>query len=294
MSLLDAQIKSVLLDHIEAGGSIRTIGTESDRVYLTSQFLGFALLLESEQRTSKSIKNQVREEIVSYLENRAAAILHDIGLAAADSNKVFDRLLRVVSASKSGSRTTLLDVVRTFTGQTLPFSRASDCEWLNDEILEIFSDLFGVRSDWISRGEGSVCPPIKRGAVSRNLIFVADKPVADVEVIDSKLVLFKEKSVLGSQVSILVNVFSIKNMALAHGNAIESSYIVHCEESGASEIFRPMVDLGVGKMLPVFIADVGYSAIRDFLLGDITPNELVAKAKLQQANAPMIEAWYEQ
>ncbi len=292
MNLLDLQIKSALLDCLESGKGLPSVQPETDRLYLTSQFLGLALLLESEQRTSKSIKNQVREEIINHLESRSAAILSDIGFVLQASSRSYERLMRVVSASKSGGRTTLLDVVRAFTGQALPFSKASDCEWLNDEILEIFSDIFGVRSDWLAGKEGSTCAPIKENSQPQKVLLVGEQPFKDIEVVDSKLILIKERSVMGREVTMLVNAFSIKNIALAHSNIIEASALVHFEHANTNTVFKPIIESGVANMLPVFIAKVGYSATRDFLMGDMTPNELVAKSTLKQASSPMIEAWY--
>lgn len=198
MSSIDVELSRSFDIFLKNGGVLSTITGTPERYLLSSNY--FRLLsIHLEGMTelqAKHYKQLVRDKVISFLDEAAERIMNAQYDTVASIERVTDRLSFLAESYRGGTALRLLDVVRTFTGNSLPFGQARSTSWLSDEIITVMADVFFVNKSWIMTGEGPVAPMMPLG-LACNAVTDGDVLAPGVFARDVSVLMIKCNSLVG-------------------------------------------------------------------------------------------------
>ena len=262
---------------------LATVAPESERIMITSQYIAILnLYCQRNPKRAKLIRSNFRDMVVSVVDDMAKELLGGSYHLENNMALIHKRLVETVKSVRGGSELSLLNIMRTFTGVSMPFSAAQHCGWLTDEVLEVFCEVAFVRPDWVVYGNGPKSPYIPMGYTNKGL--ASDTLLqADLKLENSIAYVVVAKSKVSSDLDVLVLVTqSISNKNIEFASPV--TVIQPRLRSDCLADLKTFIGTLSQSLIPINVAEVTQMEYQEAVTGSILLSDLIARSILVPAS----------
>lgn len=274
-----SELKAFVAELKEKDFDFSNMQMDQDRMMITSQFISLVnLYCNHNPSRAKKIRSGSRDLIVSVVEAISNDILSPTFHIDNNLSHIHSRLVKSVQSFNGSSETTLLNIVRTFTGVTFPFSAAQHCSWLTEDILNIFCEVAFVRSEWLMNGNLPKAPFLPMGYESPLIINdqISDSRLRKKESIG--YVIYPKSCISESFEAMVLITQSIVNESADFTDPVK--FIKPILRTDDKEKLIDVVEGLANEFIPFHMSETSYMDYQEAITGTRLLTELVAKSKM--------------